>query len=64
MNFDQSIFMMLYFSRYTRLNIRQYVINNITFAYCALAKRGQVTDEFCTKIQNSVRDELGVNISA
>jgi len=28
-----------------------------------LAKRDQATDEFCTKIRDSVRDELGVNIT-
>jgi len=46
-----------------RLNIRQHAIDTITLAHCALAKRGQITNEFCTKVQNSVRDELGVNIS-
>jgi len=61
--FDQSIFMMYFYCRFVRLNIRQYAIDNITLAYCALAKRRQVTDEFCTKVQNSVRDELGVNIT-
>jgi len=61
--FDQSIFIMYFYSKFTRLNLRQYAIDNITLAYCALAKRGQVTDEFCTKVQNSVRDELGVNIT-
>jgi len=53
----------IFFARFTRLNIRQYAIDNITLVYCAFAKRVQVTEKFCTKVQNSVRDELGVNIT-
>jgi len=63
MSFDQSIFMIFFFPCFTRLNIRQHAIDNITLAYCALAKRGQVTEKFCTKVQNSVTDELRVNIT-
>lgn len=57
-----SVFMMMYFASYLRATRRQIAVENITLAYCALAKRGQVTDEFCTKIQTSIRDELGITL--
>jgi len=42
--FEQSIFIMYFYSKFTRLNLRQHAIDNITLAYCAFAKRGQVID--------------------
>lgn len=45
MNAIQTIFLMVYFSYYLRTDPRQLAIEQITMAYCALAKRGQVTDE-------------------
>jgi len=62
MTFDGSVFITLFIAKNLRHNLRQFAIETITLAYCSLAKRGQVTDEFCTKVQNSVRDELGVPI--
>lgn len=63
MNIHSCVFLMYYFSYNLRTSLRVSAIENITLAYCALSKRGIVTDEFCTKIQNSVRDELGVNVT-
>lgn len=52
-----------YFAIYIRTPVRQQAIDFMTHAYCALAKRGQVTEEFCSKIINAVRDELDVVIT-
>lgn len=59
---QRAVFIMMFFAMFLRVSKRQLAIENITLAYCALAKRGQVTDEFCSKIQSSVRDELGINL--
>lgn len=65
MTIDRAVFIMLYYSYHliVRQPLRHLVIENITLAYCALSKRGIVTEEFCTKIQNSLRDELGVTLT-
>ncbi|APG78718.1 hypothetical protein [Hubei chuvirus-like virus 1] len=62
MTFPQAWFYAYYISKHLRSPNRQLALEYITHAYCALGKRGQVTDEFCTKITNAVRDELGVNV--
>jgi hypothetical protein len=60
---NQVIFMMTFFAYNLRDARRTKAIECLTLAYCALAKRGQVTQEFCVKIINSIRDELAVNIT-
>lgn len=58
-----AVFLMFFYASHLRVSNRHLAIENITLAYCALAKRGQVTDEFCAKVQNSVRDELGITVT-
>lgn len=52
-----------YFAQGLRVPARHLAIGYITNAYCALSKRGQVTDKFCNKINAAVRDELGVVVN-
>lgn len=63
LTFPQAFLYSYYFARNLRTPERQLAIRYITHAYCALSKRGQVTDEFCNKITTAVRDELGVQVA-
>lgn len=60
---QSAVFIMFFYAFNLRISSRHLAIENITLAYCSLVKRGQVTDEFCTKIRNSVRDELGITVN-
>jgi len=52
-----------FFAVNLRVGARTQAIDIIAHAYSALAKRGQATDEFCTKVRTSIQDELGVTIN-
>lgn len=63
LTFPQALLYCYYFAKNLRIPSRHLAIGYITNAFCALSKRGQVTDEFCNKINAAVRDELGVVVN-